>query len=225
MKENMFESARISPLGDRAIVVRFANDLALAPNKKARELQRLVVEKLGKLIEAHSGNLVSCVFHYDPLRVSYDHLRQEIALLVSNLPDGVEENDAITHSVKIAYDLSPNGGLSEICKTLKISVDEFIKYHTSETLTALALGFSPGFLYLGLHKPPYVVPRRAEVQDGVPAGAVLFAAGQTAITSRSIRTGWHVIGHTDLRNFNPEKQDPIIVNPGDRVNFQAVEGL
>lgn len=225
MKEVMFESARITPLGDRAIVVRFANELGLLANERARLLAAKVERKLGPLVEEQSSNLVSCVFHYNPNKVAYETLRQEIALLISSLNDSTDQQAAKTHKVEIVYDLSDEGGLAEVCASIGCTPEAFIKYHTKKALTALALGFSPGFLYLGLHEAPYIVPRRATVQEGVPAGAVMFAAGQTAISSRPIRTGWHVIGHTSLRNFNAENADPVVVKPGDKARFMVVDKL
>jgi allophanate hydrolase subunit 1 len=55
----------------------------------------------------------------------------------------------------------------------------------------------------------------------VPAGTVLFAAGQTAITSTPIPTGWHVIGHTGFRNFDPGAEPPATVRGGDTIRFEV----
>ncbi|RYI78382.1 MAG: carboxyltransferase domain-containing protein, partial [Acetobacteraceae bacterium] len=89
-------------------------------------------------------------------------------------------------------------------------------------LRVLATGFAPGFVYIGFHEVPLHVPRRAEVRRQVSAGTVLFAAGQTAITSTAIPTGWHVIGHTDFRNFDPAGLPPTRLAAGDTVRFEAV---
>ena len=67
-----------------------------------------------------------------------------------------------------------------------------------------------------------VVPRREHVRPMVPAGTVLFAAGQTAIAATPIRTGWHVIGRTAFQNFDPARDPPTRCAPGDVVRFEAV---
>jgi allophanate hydrolase subunit 1 len=51
---------------------------------------------------------------------------------------------------------------------------------------------------------------------------VLFAAAQTAITSTPIPTGWHVIGHTEFRNFDPAAVPPTRLAAGDMVGFEVV---
>jgi inhibitor of KinA len=57
------------------------------------------------------------------------------------------------------------------------------------------------------------------VRPQVPAGTVLFAAGQTAIAATPIRTGWHVIGQTSFQNFDPTALPPTRLAPGDVVRF------
>ncbi|MDF2984487.1 MAG: allophanate hydrolase subunit 1, partial [Devosia sp.] len=88
-------------------------------------------------------------------------------------------------------------------------------------LRVLATGFAPGFVYCGMHPEALAVPRRAAVRRQVPAGTVLFAAGQTAITSTPIPTGWHVIGHTGFRNFDPAAEPPSAVRAGDSIEFEV----
>jgi allophanate hydrolase subunit 1 len=65
-----------------------------------------------------------------------------------------------------------------------------------------------------------MLPRRESVRPMVPAGTVLFAAGQTAISATPIRTGWHVIGQTTFQNFDLEATPPTRLSPGDLVRFK-----
>ena len=87
---------------------------------------------------------------------------------------------------------------------------------------ALTTGFAPGFVYCGFHLEALNLPRRDLVRPQVPAGSVLFAAGQTAIAATDIPTGWHVIGRTDLRNFDPAAVPPTRLRAGDSVVFEAI---
>jgi allophanate hydrolase subunit 1 len=56
----------------------------------------------------------------------------------------------------------------------------------------------------------------------VPAGTILFAAGQTAIAATPIPTGWHLIGRTEFRNFDPNADPPCLLKAGDLVRFSEV---
>jgi inhibitor of KinA len=86
-------------------------------------------------------------------------------------------------------------------------------------MRVLATGFAPGFVYCGFHARDLVVPRREQVRPLVPAGTVLFAAGQTAIAATPVRTGWHVIGRTAFQNFDPKSDPPTTLKAGDTIRF------
>jgi allophanate hydrolase subunit 1 len=52
---------------------------------------------------------------------------------------------------------------------------------------------------------------------------LLFAAGQTAIAATPVPTGWHLIGRTDLINFDSRRDPPTVLREGDLVAFEAVQ--
>ncbi len=109
--------------------------------------------------------------------------------------------------------------LMEVCDRLRLTPGAFVVRHNDTPLRVLATGFAPGFVYCGFHGPSMVVPRREQVRPMVPAGTVLFAAGQTAIAATPIRTGWHVIGRTIFQNFDPDEIPPTAFAPGDSIEF------
>jgi len=215
-------TSRLIPIGDRAILVRFASSLDLAANQSALAFNAICREELEQDIIACSANLVSVILQYDPLKTSFDTLKGRIMLLMGPFTGASETDKKVTHQIDMQYggEFGPN--LTQVCEQLNCSEQSFIQKHSSKPLNALALGFSPGFLYLGLHDASLSVPRRTQVQEGVREGSILFAAGQSAITSRKIRTGWAVIGRTEFRNFHPDATNPITVEPGDLVQFNPV---
>ena len=84
----------------------------------------------------------------------------------------------------------------------------------------LATGFAPGFVYCGFHEAELALVRREHVRPLVEAGAVLFAAGQTAIAATPIRTGWHIIGRTAFQNFDALAAPPTRLSAGDLIRFE-----
>src|SRR5690606_22974103 len=98
----------------------------------------------------------------------------------------------------------------------------FVAAHNAVPLRVLATGFAPGFVYCGLHRDALVLPRRTAIRPLVPVGSVLFAAGQTAIAATEMPTGWHVIGYTTFRNFDPAATPPTRLGAGDAVRFAVV---
>jgi KipI family sensor histidine kinase inhibitor len=56
----------------------------------------------------------------------------------------------------------------------------------------------------------------------VPAGAVAIANAQTAVYSFETPGGWNVIGRTPLALFDPAREPPSLLAPGDRVKFVPI---
>ena len=206
------------PLGDEGLLVRFGDSLSEAANIAAIRFAQRAVDAAWTGVTEIVPNLVSVLLRYDPARIGYEALAGEVRLLLSAPAD--DAGVAGRHwRVPVVFD---GEDLAEVARLLALSVDAFMAAHDRATLRVLATGFAPGFLYCGFHDPSLRVPRRQVVRRQVPAGTILFAAGQTAITSTPIPTGWHVLGHTDFRNFDAGRSPPVEVQAGDTIRFEAV---
>lgn len=206
----------ILPLGDRGLLVRFGDSLSEAANAAAIGFARRAVGGLSGVVEI-VPNLVSVLLRYDARATDFYQLAGEVRLLVS-VP-GDEAIDGVEHQVKVVFD---GEDVAEVIGVLGFDREQFLAAHCARPLRVLATGFAPGFVYCGFHEARLQVPRRAIVRRQVPAGTVLFAAGQTAIASTAIPTGWHVIGRTEFRNFDPTVMPPTRLAAGDRVRFEVV---
>lgn len=205
----------ILPLGDRGLLVRFSDTLSEAANRMAVSFgKRVTSARLAGVVEV-VPNLVSVLLRYSP-DADFDRLAGEVRLLVSTLADDTEPRHQ--HQVVVTFD---GDDIDEVAALVGLTRAAFVTAHCARPLRVLATGFAPGFVYTGFHDPALHVPRRAEIRRHVAAGTVLFAAGQTAITSTAIPTGWHVIGHTGFRNFNPATTPPTHLSAGDVVRFEA----
>lgn len=97
---------------------------------------------------------------------------------------------------------------------------EFAAMHAQAAYTVYALGSQPGFGYLGGLPARLAAPRRTVIHPRVEAGSVIIGGGQTAVQSRTTPSGWHIIGHTETRCFDPTADPPTLLAPGDRVRFR-----
>lgn len=210
----------IVPLGDSAVLVRFDDTLSDAANRAAIDLAlALTDEPLPGVVEI-VPNLVSVLLRYDPARTPLSQLAGELRLRLATASGRAAA--AIAHH-HIAVQFGGDGGpdLKAAATAVGLTVAAFISAHNSSTLRVLATGFAPGFVYCGFHPPALIVPRLATVRPSVPAGSVLFAAGQTAIAATAIPTGWYVIGTTAFRNFDPEATSPAQLRAGDSIDFAS----
>jgi KipI family sensor histidine kinase inhibitor len=208
----------IVPLGDCGLLVRFGSTLSDAANLAALGFARRLADKSPGGVTEIVPNLVSVLLTYDPARIGFEQLAGEVRLLA-----GVEAVGDSASGRRQALSVTFDGDdLAEVAGTLGLSAAGFIAAHNAAPLRVLAVGFAPGFVYCGFHPEALMVPRRAAVRPSVPAGTVLFAAGQTAIAGTTVPTGWHVIGHTEFRNFDPTEEPPTRLSAGDEILFEAV---
>jgi len=205
------EDAAILPLGDRALLVRFAETLSEDANRRAIAFAARLDAYPPDGIEEVAPGLVSVLIRTAP-SVDFWRLSGELRLLVGNEVAAPGRR----HEIAVSFD---GEDLAEAAALTGMPPGAFIARHNSKDLRVLATGFAPGFVYCGFHDNTLVVPRREKVRPMVPAGTVIFAAGQTAIAATPIRTGWHVIGRTAFRNFDPAQDPPTTLSAGDTVRF------
>ncbi|PAY24143.1 allophanate hydrolase [Dietzia natronolimnaea] len=67
-----------------------------------------------------------------------------------------------------------------------------------------------------------VVPRLGSPRPRVPAGSVGLADRFCAVYPGASPGGWRLIGATDALLWDPDRPDPALLAPGDRVRFRSV---
>ena len=98
-----------------------------------------------------------------------------------------------------------------------------IERHSTHIYQVFALGFAPGFAFLGLVDERLASPRTATPRKQVPAGSLGIADRQTAIYPLVSPGGWNLIGRSPVRLFDRELDGFSLWQPGDRVRFVPIE--
>jgi KipI family sensor histidine kinase inhibitor len=86
-----------------------------------------------------------------------------------------------------------------------------------------AIGFAPGQPYLGELPEAWDIPRQSQLTERVPQGALVVAIRQFVLFAVSAPTGWQHVGQTAINLFQPEAEAPILLRPGDEVQFIATD--
>lgn len=210
------------PLGDDGVLVRFSARLDDEANRLAVALAHgLADDKPAGTLEI-VPNLVSVLLRYDPRKTRFADIAGEIRLHLSLAEIEAHRTEGKTHALATVYGGEAGPDLEPLAAEMGLSPEAFVDAHAAASLRVLATGFAPGFVYCGFHDRLPAIARRQAVRPQVPAGTILFAAGQTAVTATPIPTGWHVIGRTDFRNFDPRNEPPTKLVAGDLVSFPQV---
>ena len=110
----------------------------------------------------------------------------------------------------------------KVIKLAGISRSQAILEFTTTRTRVMTIGFSPGQPYAGLLSKKWDLPRLSEVSKSLPKSALVCAIRQLIIFSNSTPTGWHHIGQTAFECFNSNRQQPILLRPGDEITFVEI---
>lgn len=220
---------QLYPSGDHAITIDFGSmiDLTIHTCVMAvfRHFQKNPVNGVLDIIPAYS----TVTLVYDPLAVK-KYARHATAyaaieaMILAILPQVSIDNTSNVNHVRIpvCYDLSLGPDLEVLTAMHRLQVEELIHIHCSGTYRVFMLGFLPGFAYMGSVDDRIVTPRLQEPRTHVPAGSVGIAGKQTGIYPVASPGGWQLIGQTPLCLYDPSKEKPCLLAPGDEVVFYPV---
>ena len=150
--------------------------------------------------------------YVDPDTFSLESLR---------LGDFVELPSPRTHLIPVCYDLGED--LMDVCETLGLSAMEFAQHHSEPIYTCYAVGFCPGFPYLGwLPDSISGVPRRPSPRVRIAPGSVGITGKQTGIYPIVRPGGWPLVGRTPLTLVDVEAEF-FPVSAGDRIQFEPID--
>lgn len=121
-------------------------------------------------------------------------------------------------TIPVRYD-GPD--LDDVARHTGLTVSEVTAAHEASHWEVAFCGFVPGFAYLVGGDPRLEVPRRSTPRTVVPAGAVALAGRYSGIYPRPSPGGWQLIGRTSAVLFDPHRESPALLRPGDRVRFVA----
>lgn len=107
-------------------------------------------------------------------------------------------------------------------RTAGLSVAELVELHSGAEYAVAFTGFAPGFGYLVGLPEPLVQARLDRPRTAVPAGSVGIAGEFTGVYPRSSPGGWRLLGRTELALFDPHREPPALLVPGDTVRFEVV---
>lgn len=198
---------RVLPAGDRALLIE-TRDQASA--------HRLHTA----LRSAGPPGLVDVVPGARTVLVVADPARLDLDRLAAELPGWrLSESPAATTApleVPVAYD---GEDLAEVASRTGLTPREVVERHTGSEHVVAFLGFSPGFGYLTGLDPALHVPRRSSPRTAVPAGSVAVAGAYSCVYPSATPGGWRLLGHTDLEIWDPARDPPALLQPGQRVRF------
>lgn len=212
---------RIDVAGENALIVYFGE-------KTDPSVSALVQQAVTILETELSDKLIDMVPSYASLLVIYDMLatdhlavRSIIRKVVEQLGEATSsEGNLVTLPAYYGTDAGPD--LEALAQRAQLSVEQVIKLHSEMEYRVYAIGFAPGFAYLGEVDERIAAPRLSTPRLKVPRGAIAIADRQTAVYPAVSPGGWNLIGLCPTRMFDPQAEPTMPVQVGDRIRFNPI---
>jgi inhibitor of KinA len=228
----------IIPIGDSALVVRVSDRFEDEPEETLDEvfrvfelLQRAAIPGIIELAPAYT----SVAVFFDPIAVLkstvttngvVDELAKRIRSAITPASRRHRRRTAAGRpgliEIPVCYDPEFGFDLDRVAEHTKLSEREIVDLHGTREYRVACIGFVPGFTFLAGLPKNLATPRRDVPRKEIPAGSVGIGGAQTGIYPSRSPGGWNLIGRTPLRLFDPTKNPPSLLAPGDRVRFRAI---
>ena len=202
----------IQPLGDQAVLIDAnTHQRAVA---LANALTRSAPVWLHDVVPAYHRVGV----YFDLPMVDFNEVQ---AWILAHADSTASDNGlSVLHTIPVCYTMGPD--LADVASSLKLTPQRVIELHTSVEYHVFAIGFVPGFPYLGeLPMELRGLPRLASPRVRVEPGSVGLTGNQTGIYPLARPGGWNLIGRTPLEMVN-EADDYFPLRVGDHVRFVPI---
>jgi len=209
--------------GENALIAYLGEETSPEVSGRVQAAAIAIEAALGEVLIDLVPSYASLLIIYDALLADHMNVSARIRAAVRD----IESNTAIGkgHTLVLPVYYSPESGedLEALASGANITIDEVIALHSGMEYRVYAIGFAPGFAYLGEVDERIAAPRLASPRTKVPRGAVAIADRQTAVYPAVSPGGWNLIGRCPVRMFNPGANPTMPVSVGDRVRFEAID--
>ncbi len=204
---------RLEPLGDQAVLA-YCDDETQAAALAGQARTALPAWGVD-VVQAY----VSVAVYYDIATTDFAVVADWIAQLQGD-PNAAPPAGRL-HVIPCCYELGLD--LERIRSHTGLTRDEIIGLHIATTYTVFAIGFCPGFPYLG-YLPAKLsgVPRLESPRLKLEQGSVGLTGRQTGIYTEPRPGGWNIVGRTPLE-LVCVRDEYFPLRTGDRVQFRRID--
>jgi KipI family sensor histidine kinase inhibitor len=211
----------IKTVGENAMMVYLGDSVSPATAARVQAavaiIERTLAAELIDLVPSYASVMVL----FDALACDHVDARRRLAGALSQLGEAPPDSG---RSVTLPVYYAPEAGvdLEPLAERTGLSVDEVIALHSATEYRVYAIGFAPGFAYLGEVDARIAAPRHPTPRMRVPRGSVAIADRQTAVYPAASPGGWNLIGLCPVPMFDQSANPCMPANVGDTVRFEPV---
>ncbi|MBU9840602.1 MULTISPECIES: 5-oxoprolinase subunit PxpB [Rahnella] len=212
------QRARCYLLGERAVVLELEPPVSLVSQQRIWGLTQRLQDRA-----AYPG-VREVIPGMNNLTVLLSEAQSSALDAIERLQNWWEESEAIEPEsrlieIPVIYGKAQGPDLDNVARHTGMTPRQVVECHAGADYIVYFLGFQPGFPYLGGMPATLATPRHGEPRLSVPAGSVGIGGSQTGIYPLETPGGWQLIGQSLIAMFDPLREQPTLLLPGDSVRF------
>lgn len=226
----------ISYISENAVLLEWPERICAKQHQHIMYCQQQICSTLSTLIIDCVTSYASLIIYYKFDKIEHDRLNTLLLNIINTAYLAKEiliaNTENTTVEIPVYYGDDSAWDMQSVAQQTKLSIKEIIRLHTQRTYRAYALGFTPGFCYLGELPKQLHLPRKSSPRLAVPKGSVAIAEQQTAIYPNTSPGGWHIIGQTPIEMYQVDiestvtnkvnKQFKSTIRVGQSVKFRSI---
>jgi KipI family sensor histidine kinase inhibitor len=207
--------------GENALILYLGNETSPTVAAMVQSACTAIESALGQDLVDLVPSYASVLVVYDPLQTDHLSVGHRLRSALSDL-SAAPGSEGHTVILPVYYHTDVGADLEALAERASLSVNDVIALHSSVEYRVYAIGFAPGFAYLGQVDERIAAPRLATPRQKVPRGSVAIADRQTAVYPAVSPGGWNIIGRCPTRMFDPKATPVMPVTVGDKVRFEPI---
>lgn len=213
---------RIHVAGENSLIIYFSDKTSPEVAAKVQTAFDAIRQAMGDLLIDAIPSYASLLVLFDALQTDHIAVRKRIRqALEATAEQNLQAGKLVELPVYYGEECGPD--LQRISELSQLSIDEIINIHQAMEYRVYAIGFAPGFAYLGEVDSRIATPRLSTPRKQVAKGSVAIADQQTAVYPSASPGGWNIIGRCPTSMFDKTQTPTMPVVVGDRVRFYAVD--
>lgn len=204
-----------------SLIIYFGNTIDPSISKEVQKaylaLKNAKINGFFEIIPSYASVMIS----YNVLLYDHNEACGRAQSIIENAQElDMSEQKIVT--IPSYYGLEVGLDLEGLAQEKNLSIDTIIDLHVKQDYFVYAIGFAPGFAYLGETNEALATSRLSSPRKAVPKGSVAIADRQTAVYPTLSPGGWKILGQTPTAMFDASYDGLSLLHVGDKVRFEPI---
>ena len=217
---------RIQPYGETGLLVQFDEKEAVAASDAVTALNQKLLALNLRGVESTTPSYVSLLIIFDPSVMAGNRLAAILTdLLECTGADPASESAGLSTTAWCLPTLfvgERDEDAIALQNELGLHWNRVVETFCEVSYRVSALGFLPGFTYLGGLPTALHCRRLATPRVRIPSSSVAIAGQQAGIYPMDSPGGWRILGRLPFAIFDQTREPPALFAPNDLITFEPV---